>query len=360
MVTTSRAENLTAFAEVIQVINSSLEIDEVLRFVMDSIIRLTNAERGFLMLRDGHGELVTQIARNWEQESVHESEYAISRTIINKVVKEGEPIITLNAQEDPRFGGQESIIMYSLRSILCVPLMVKGELIGVLYTDNRVQSGIFSDEDKDLLVAFGNQAAVALENARLFDHAQRNLRRTQALREIDQTIAGSIDMQKVLQDVVDQIMCELGLDAAAVLLFDTKEQKLKYEIGYGLRTEALFPAGINCGSSTGHRYGRAARPGLSDVPSRSARRRAPRNNHHQRGKTAERRNAPSRSSPGGGGGRALCPGRPPPHHHWSGGERPRGGGGAGGLFRVLCYPRGDGDEQPVPEFPYSPSATPRF
>ena len=65
--------NLTALAEIGQVVNSSLELDEVLRIVMDNIIRLTQAERGFLMLRDETGEMVTRIARNWEQESLNAS-----------------------------------------------------------------------------------------------------------------------------------------------------------------------------------------------------------------------------------------------------------------------------------------------
>src|SRR5690242_10326073 len=63
--------NMLALATVGQAINSSLELDEVLRIVMDHIVRLTKAERGFLMLRDGKGEMVTRVARNWEKESIN-------------------------------------------------------------------------------------------------------------------------------------------------------------------------------------------------------------------------------------------------------------------------------------------------
>ena len=78
-------------------------------------------------------------------------------------------------QDCPRFGGQESIIAFNLRSILCVPLTVKSELIGVIYTDNRIRTGIFSESDRDLLLAFANQAAVAIENARLYEVLQKEL-----------------------------------------------------------------------------------------------------------------------------------------------------------------------------------------
>src|SRR6266542_1157707 len=160
--------NMLALANVGQVVNSSLELDEVLRIVMDNIVRLTRAERGFLMLRDESGKMATSIARNWEQESINASELTVSRTIVQHVIDSGEPILTTNAQEDKRFVGQESIIAFNLRSILCVPLKVKDDLIGVIYADNRIRAGIFAESERDLLVAFANQAAVAIENARLF------------------------------------------------------------------------------------------------------------------------------------------------------------------------------------------------
>src|SRR5688572_15119155 len=80
-----RHSHLQALAGIGQVVNSTLEIDEVLQIVMDTIIRLTEAERGFLMLRDERGEMVNRIARNWEQESINQSEFAISRSIIQRV-----------------------------------------------------------------------------------------------------------------------------------------------------------------------------------------------------------------------------------------------------------------------------------
>ena len=160
--------NLRELAGIGQVVNSTLELDSVLQIVMDTIVRLTRAERGFLMLRDEQGEMTSRIARNWEQESINTNEFAISRTIVERVIETSEPVLTTNAQEDPRFGAQESVVAFNLRSILCVPLKVKNELIGVIYADNRIRTGIFSEDERDLLTAFANQAAVAIENARLF------------------------------------------------------------------------------------------------------------------------------------------------------------------------------------------------
>jgi adenylate cyclase len=197
--------NLQALAGIGQVVNSTLELDSVLQIVMDTIVRLTQAERGFLMLRDNKGEMGTKIARNWEQESINPGEFAVSRTIIQRVIETGGPILTTNAQEDPRFGGQESIVAYNLRSILCVPLKVKNELIGVLYADNRIRSGIFSENERDLLTAFGNQAAVAIENARLFSSLRHTLAEVTELKNLMDNIFASIASGVITADIQDQI-----------------------------------------------------------------------------------------------------------------------------------------------------------
>jgi adenylate cyclase len=211
-----RHSHLEELADIGQVINSTLEVDEVLQIVMDTIIRLMGAERGFLMLRDERGEMVSRIARNWEQESINQSEYAISRTVVQRVINGGEAVLTTNAREDPRFGGQESIIAFNLRSILCVPLTVKSELIGVIYTDNRIRTGIFSESDRDLMLAFANQAAVAIENARLFSSLKRTLEEVTELKNLMDDVFASIVSGVITADAKDQItLCNRA--AASIL-----------------------------------------------------------------------------------------------------------------------------------------------
>jgi PAS domain S-box-containing protein len=199
-------KNLLALADIGRIVNSSLQLDEVLRIVMDTMIRLTKAERGFLMLRDETGGLSINIARNWEQESIHPSEFAISGTVISRVINEGQPILTTNAKEDPRFGGQESIVAFNLRSILCVPLKVKDELTGVIYADNRIRSGIFTDSERDLLAGFANQAAVAIENARLFESVRRTLAEVTELKNFMDNVFASIASGVITADTEANIL----------------------------------------------------------------------------------------------------------------------------------------------------------
>lgn len=205
---------MKALSEIGGVVNSSLELDEVLRIVMDNIVRLTRAERGFLVLRNEKGELTTQVARNWEQESIKSAEAATSRTIVQRVVDTGEPIITTNAQQDQRFSGQASIVALNLRSILCVPLKVKNELIGVVYADNRIRTGIFNEAERDLLVDFANQAAVAIENARLFTSLRQTLEEVTGLKNLMDNVFASMASGVITTDIQNQIMmCNRAAEA---------------------------------------------------------------------------------------------------------------------------------------------------
>lgn len=199
-------KSLTAITKVGSVVNSSLELEEVLRIVMDNIVRLTGAERGFLMLRDESGEMVTQVARNWTQESIKSGEGVTSRTVVQRVIESGEAIVTTNAQEDQRFSDKASVVAMNLRSILCVPLKVKNELIGVIYTDNRIRTGIFSEAERDLLVAFANQAAVAIDNARLFTSLRRTLEEVTGLKNLMDNVFLSIASGVITTDVREQIV----------------------------------------------------------------------------------------------------------------------------------------------------------
>jgi len=214
--------NLQALAEIGQIVNSSLDLTTVLSEVIDTIIRLTGAERAFLMLHNEAGELEFKIARNWEQESLEKADYEVSRTLIDRVLQEGEAVLTTNASEDPRFGAQESVVAYNLRSVLAVPLKVKGNLTGVIYADNKVRAGLFTERDRALLSGFANQAAVALENARLFGAVQATLDEVTELKNLMEDVFASIASGVITSDVEDIItLCN---KAAQTILSMTAEE----------------------------------------------------------------------------------------------------------------------------------------
>jgi adenylate cyclase len=195
----SERGELEALSDISYAIGSSLDLTEVLNEVMDQIIRLTGAERSFLMLVDPEtGELEFRAARNMDRETIASSSFEISRSIVSEVARTGEAVVTTNAQMDPRFRAQESVIGYNLRSILCVPFRYRGRVTGVIYADNRILTSLFSDSDRDLLATFAGQAAIAIENARLFESVSN----AKALMD---NVFASITSGVISTDVQDQI-----------------------------------------------------------------------------------------------------------------------------------------------------------
>jgi adenylate cyclase len=191
--------NLQGLVRVSALITSSLELDRVLDDIMDTIIALTGAERAYIMLMDHEtGELKLRAARNWDQETMIESDVIFSRGVIDEALTKGEPIVTLNAQEDERFAGRQSIVSHQLRSILCIPLKLQVETVGVLYTDNRAQRGLFDEDTVPMMTAFANQAAIAIVNARRYQTVKTDLDKAQ--QEV-QRLRIQIDQQKLDQQV---------------------------------------------------------------------------------------------------------------------------------------------------------------
>jgi sigma-B regulation protein RsbU (phosphoserine phosphatase) len=165
------SDRLALLYRLSQTFNSSLDLDEVLNRVMDEVIAATRAERGFVMLHEADGRLVFRVARGMDQETIDDPQFQISRSVVEQVAREGPPILTSDAQRDARFSMRQSVQSLGLRSILCVPLKTKDEVSGVVYVDNRLQVGTFTQDDLELLKAIASSAAIAVENARLYQVA---------------------------------------------------------------------------------------------------------------------------------------------------------------------------------------------
>ncbi len=174
------------------VINSSLDTQDVLDQVMDTVVRITGAERGYIALINREtGEMEYPVRRGIDQDQM-QGDLVVSSTVVKKVVQTGEGILTESAMDDERFQGAHSVINLKLRSILSVPLRVREEIIGAVYCDNRIQTGLFKPHDLNLLKAFGNQAAVAIDNARLFASLETQIKQMTETRDLMTNIFASI------------------------------------------------------------------------------------------------------------------------------------------------------------------------
>ncbi|HXX78930.1 MAG TPA: adenylate/guanylate cyclase domain-containing protein [Ktedonobacteraceae bacterium] len=184
---------LETLYEIARVLNSTLEFDKVLLLVMDEVIDVVKAERGFLvLLNPTTNALEFTIARNKQQESIDLSEFKISRSTVDRVVRTREPVLTDDAQVDDALKGQESIMAFGIRSIMCVPLVVRDHCIGAVYVDSRINANIFSEKHRDLLLAFCHQAAIAIDNARLFADLNKALRTVEEDKQYMDNIFASI------------------------------------------------------------------------------------------------------------------------------------------------------------------------
>jgi len=240
-------ERLAALYEVSRVIGSSLDLQTVLDQVMDAIIQLTMAERGFLMLLDDDGHLNVRVARNFDQATLSSDTFSVSRTITRRVVDSGTAIVTTNAQEDPRFAGTQSVVANALRSIMASPLRTRGQIIGVVYVDNRMRTGLFSEKDLEALDAFAGQAAVAIENARLFSATDKALaarvEELTLLQWIDRQLNETLDMTKTMSITLEWSMRVCKAQSASLSLLNI-ESGLMQVVSH-LGTSDLLPQGTS-------------------------------------------------------------------------------------------------------------------
>jgi diguanylate cyclase (GGDEF)-like protein len=153
-------------------LSSILDLDELLEKIMDKAIELLGAEKGILFLypedKNSPKKLEVRVARNVEYIKNEKNTFFTSRSVINKVERKKEPLIIEDAITNDELKEQESVINYGIRSVLCVPIQHRKILLGVIYLDNRMISGLFNKEDLWVLELISSQAGVSIENARLF------------------------------------------------------------------------------------------------------------------------------------------------------------------------------------------------
>ncbi len=175
---------LSTLLQLGRLLNSSLELKEVLDTAIEQVTTFVGAERGFILLVDtASGKVWGQAVRNIDKQALVDTlsegdpanKAEISRTLVEQVLETRLAVLSHNAMEDPRFASRQSVQLSNLRSVLCVPLIAQSRLLGVIYLDSRIKTGVFTERHLSMLSAFANQGAVAIENARLYDNLRRSM-----------------------------------------------------------------------------------------------------------------------------------------------------------------------------------------
>lgn len=167
----SRFRALEALTLVGRTLTSLLDLDEVLTTVVETAVRLTGAEEGSLLLVDDESnELYMRASKNFDEEHARTFRLHVRDSLAGQVIISGEPMLVDESSH------QDILDSYPVNSLIYVPLRLRGKVIGVLGVDNRKAGMSLTYEERDVLMAMADYAAVAIENAQLFQHseAERN------------------------------------------------------------------------------------------------------------------------------------------------------------------------------------------
>jgi len=168
-------ESLVAISESISKVQDT---SALLDTIMDIALETLSAERGFILLNNnenGNGHQPVA-ARNMTKETIS-SIQNLSTSVVNQVLKENKPLLSIDAQSDDRFQGAESVVVQQIKSVLCTPLILNGKSIGVIYMDSRVSRKQFDKSSLEFLKAFSRQATVAITNTRILENLKSENKR---------------------------------------------------------------------------------------------------------------------------------------------------------------------------------------
>jgi class 3 adenylate cyclase/PAS domain-containing protein len=210
-------ERLATLYTIAQELNTSLDLDEVLGRVMALLIEVVRAERGAILLWDvDAAALRFTTGRDAAGQSLVENQLALSRGVVDQVWTSRTPLLTTDAQADERLRQNYSVVSYGIRSVMCAPLLTRGSGVGVVYVDSRQEARLFDQSSLDLLAAFCNQAAIAIENARLVSDLRANIRELDAIKSFMENVFASIASGVVTTDT-DGRVTTLNLAAERML-----------------------------------------------------------------------------------------------------------------------------------------------
>ncbi|MFQ5674844.1 MAG: sigma-54 interaction domain-containing protein [bacterium] len=247
----SPRESIQALSEIAQTINTIQRIEPLLEKVLEIAMETLAADRGFVILKSTENSQGFEIRtrRNFSENQITDITQ-FSTSVIQDVLKGGEPVLLYEAQKDPLYKETESIVIQKIQSIACVPLSIKNRQIGAIYLDSVSRRSRFTSDSLPFITAFANQAAIAIENANLY---QRLREENRQLRDEIQRIHGFeeiIGQSPKMREVFEVISRVLDSDASVLIEGDsgTGKELVARAIHYnGHRKEKPFMA-LFCGS----------------------------------------------------------------------------------------------------------------
>jgi len=223
---------LDLFIEVTKAITASLNPDEVFRLITRQIPEIIGVDAATIRLLDGSGQKLELRAAHGLSAAYLERGTIDTEEPIFKALK-GEPIVIEDAGQDPRIKYPEATRQEGIRTILVVPIPIRGQINGVLRLLTR-KPHAYPQDEIDFVAAIGEQCGIAIENARIFKEQQVQLDYFKAIHEIGRTINATYELDAILDLIVTRLPAVMQLKAATIRLIEENKGKLQLKAAHGL------------------------------------------------------------------------------------------------------------------------------
>ncbi|HSM55853.1 MAG TPA: GAF domain-containing protein, partial [Candidatus Sulfomarinibacteraceae bacterium] len=241
----ARAE---ALRRVASRLNGELELEALLNAVCEETTRALNVPAARVSLYDEEEDAFRTVASVGLSSEFEQRARGVPRAVYEEYARRMGPVIANpDVQAIPGLPDAALYAELDIRTLVVATLARNGELIGSLNVNTFGEVRHFDDEELALLQGLADQAAQAITNARLFEQAQRRLRRLQALNAIDRAITARLELPETLDVVLEQVTTHLQVDAANILLLDRQSQVLEYAAGRGFRSQAVQKSRVPLG-----------------------------------------------------------------------------------------------------------------
>jgi len=200
-----RDEEREALLREVVLVLSCTAVERVFHLIMDAVIRLSRAERGFLILCREDGSQEVAAARNMARQSVSRAAQEISRRVVVTVLTEGRTMRLTDALHTPPFSLADSVTRLKLLSVLCVPVRVEGKVLGAVYLENRKATGVFGPETERLIEEFAGRIGVAILNARTMAELRRSREDLQAALAREYAFEGVVGQNLAFRKVLHTV-----------------------------------------------------------------------------------------------------------------------------------------------------------
>jgi signal transduction histidine kinase len=255
-----RAEELAALYSTSQLITARLDVASVLDRISRAVTALIGSTGcGIGLIDHDRGQLVHAAAHGFKSEEWRALSLPVGEGIIGRCAESGTAIRVDDVRADTRSARPDVDEREGIRSMLCVPLRVGGALLGVISAFST-RAAVFSAHHQRLLEAFADQAAIAVQNAQLFEESLKRTRETRALFEAGRAVTASLDPARTVRVIMEQARAVLGVASCGIMSLDPVTRELVLVASLDLADDVIGGVRVPEGEGIAGRAVRDLRP----------------------------------------------------------------------------------------------------